>query len=168
MARGKPRHLGVPGPTLCPIDLPAARSAKHNVVPGSPGRRAPSWLSRRRGRPPASEQRGRSPSIHHPRDQAARETLGCWNATAFQRPRRPVTRKPRPVAVSESDTETVAVSVAVSVSLSILGNSRERSEAIFHEGFRARAGHPQRWDLNRILRSPPRSPPSRRGSPVGA
>ncbi len=46
-------------------------------------------LFRPRGRPPALEQRGRSPSIHHPRDHAARATLVSWDALASQLTRRP-------------------------------------------------------------------------------
>jgi len=34
----KTRPSGVPGLTLCPIDLPAPRNLAHNVIPGSPGR----------------------------------------------------------------------------------------------------------------------------------
>jgi hypothetical protein len=55
---GKPRPIGVPGLTLCRNDRPAARHAAHNVIPGSPGRRASSWFSRRRGTPPASQKAG--------------------------------------------------------------------------------------------------------------
>ncbi len=59
--RGNSRPIGVPGLTLCRIDHQASRRSPHNVIPGSPGRRAPSWFSRLRGRPPACHRCGRSP-----------------------------------------------------------------------------------------------------------
>ncbi len=39
IARGKPRPIGVPGSTLCRIDLQASRRSPHNVQPGSLGER---------------------------------------------------------------------------------------------------------------------------------
>jgi len=39
LASGKPRPTGVPGLTLCRINLPAPRPAPHNVIPGSLGER---------------------------------------------------------------------------------------------------------------------------------
>ncbi len=36
---GKPRPTGVPGLTLCRIDLQVSWRATHNVIPGSPGER---------------------------------------------------------------------------------------------------------------------------------
>ncbi len=83
-SRGKGASLGVRGLTLCRQDHPATHRAPHNVIPGSPGRRASAWLSRQRGRPPACHRRGRSPSIHHPSDRADGTTLGHR-----RRPRRP-------------------------------------------------------------------------------
>ena len=44
--RGKPRHIGVPGTTLCRNDHPATRHAPHNVIPGSLGKRVSPWFSR--------------------------------------------------------------------------------------------------------------------------
>ena len=77
---------------LCPRNATAARRAPHKVHAGLPRRARCGLLLRLRGRPPALEQRGRSPSIHHPRDHAARATLGRWDAKASQRTRRPVSR----------------------------------------------------------------------------
>ena len=74
---------GVPGPHLCRIDLPVPRPAQHKCRPGSLGKRAPPWFSRFRGRPPALDQRGRSPLRLPSRDRADRATLGDG---ALQRP----------------------------------------------------------------------------------
>ena len=90
--REEPRPIGVPGMALCRSNATAACRAPHKVYAGLPRRARCGLLLGLRGRPPALEQRGRSPSIHHPRDHAARATLGRWDALAAQRPRRPVMR----------------------------------------------------------------------------
>jgi len=87
--RGKPRPIGVPGMALCQMNITATRHAPHKVHAGLPREARCGLLLRLRGRPPALEQRGRSPSIHHPHDHAARATLGRCDALAAQRSRRP-------------------------------------------------------------------------------
>jgi len=58
-------------------DLPVTRHDPHNGAAGQPSRQSvPVHLFQFRGRPPAREQRGRSPSTLPPRDRAARATLG--------------------------------------------------------------------------------------------
>ena len=94
--RQKPRPIGVPGTPLCRNHHPAPRRAAHNGATGLPREARCGLLFRLRGRPPALEQRGRSPSIHHPRDHAARATLGRWDALAAQRPRRPGVKESPP------------------------------------------------------------------------
>ena len=80
---------GAPGTALCSDDDPAVRRDPHNADAGLPREARSYHPSKLSWRPPAHEQRGRSPSNPPSSDHAARATLGLRDAKASRRPRRP-------------------------------------------------------------------------------
>ena len=86
-------HADNRAPSGCRVRFCAGTTSRQRLAsstkcgPGSPGRRASSWLSRLRGRPPARHRRGRNPLNQPTRDHADGATLGRWDAQASQWPR---------------------------------------------------------------------------------
>ncbi len=94
-------HRGA-GFNIVPERLPGFAALPAQCHTGLPRGARCGLLFRPRGRPPALEQRGRSPSIHHPRDHAARATLVRWDARASRRARRPESRTASGIRVRDS------------------------------------------------------------------
>ena len=89
--RKTPPHRGA-GFDIVPERPPGPAALPAQCHTGLPRGARCGLLSRLRGRPPACHRRGRSPSRLPTRDHADGATLGRWDATASQRPRRPVMR----------------------------------------------------------------------------
>ncbi len=114
--RSRPGSAGNHAPSGCRVRFCAGTTSRQRLAsrtkcgPGSPGRRAASWFSRLRGRPPAHHRRGRSPPQQPTRDHVDGATLGRRDANASRRPRRPVLRA---WSGTTAATGTGAVSVSV-------------------------------------------------------